>query len=305
MNEKLMLPIAIPSAAVLVSAGVVLYAGARWKRQTARFRERMLTCRRCPGVDRFDPADIEALPAPVKRYLNTVLSPGQPLVTAAWFSQDGTFRLRRNTKNPWVHLTATQAVTTVPSAFDWRARMMLAPGLSIFVQDSYFRGVGELHATVRGLVPVMQAADTPQLNSSELVRFLAEAPWYPTVLLPGHGITWEPLTDSSARAVLTDCGLRVAVEFHFDESGLVNRTSVPSRFRMTDDGGTQAPWQGRFWDYREVSGMRVPTKGEVAWVLPDGPQPYWRATVTPERYEYCGQSSPTQPVPSRSVEAVY
>ncbi len=64
----------------------------------------------------------------------------------------------------------------MPPSFDWRARMQLSPGLPVFVQDSYFEGVGTLDATIRELVPVMQDQDTPQMNSSELVRFLAKPP---------------------------------------------------------------------------------------------------------------------------------
>ncbi len=45
---------------------------------------------------------------------------------------------------------------------------------------------------------------------------------------------------------------------------------------MSNCGEEEVPWQGGFRDYREVDGMRVPTWGEVAWLLPDGPQPYQR-----------------------------
>jgi hypothetical protein len=30
--------------------------------------------------------------------------------------------------------------------------------------------------------------------------------------------------------------------------------------------------------------MRVPMSGEVSWILPEGPRPYWRGRVT--RLEY-------------------
>jgi hypothetical protein len=45
------------------------------------------------------------------------------------------------------------------------------------------------------------------------------------------------------------------------------------------------PWQGRFWNYGERSGMRVPLDGEVAWVLPEGAKPYWRGHITESTYE--------------------
>jgi len=32
-------------------------------------------------------------------------------------------------------------------------------------------------------------------------------------------------------------------------------------------------------------GMRVPMQGEVAWLLPEGPAPYWRGRITDIIYE--------------------
>jgi hypothetical protein len=40
------------------------------------------------------------------------------------------------------------------------------------------------------------------------------------------------------------------------------------------------PWAGRFSDYAVVGGIRIPTRGEVRWELPDGPFTYWRGTIT-------------------------
>ena len=34
------------------------------------------------------------------------------------------------------------------------------------------------------------------------------------------------------------------------------------------------PWQGRFWNYQQRGGMRVPLDSEVAWLPPEGAKPY-------------------------------
>jgi hypothetical protein len=31
--------------------------------------------------------------------------------------------------------------------------------------------------------------------------------------------------------------------------------------------------------------MRVPLEGEVSWMLPEGPKPYWRGRITVLAYE--------------------
>jgi hypothetical protein len=42
----------------------------------------------------------------------------------------------------------------------------------------------------------------------------------------------------------------------------------------------ETAWEGTFSDYATVGGVRIPTRGEVAWILETGSFPYWRCTVT-------------------------
>ena len=46
------------------------------------------------------------------------------------------------------------------------------------------------------------------------------------------------------------------------------------------------PGQGRFSRYEERGGMRIPTAGEVEWLLPEGPEVYWRGEITNIDFEY-------------------
>jgi hypothetical protein len=40
---------------------------------------------------------------------------------------------------------------------------------------------------------------TGEIAEGQLMGFFAEAAWYPTALLPGQGVRWEAVDDSSAR----------------------------------------------------------------------------------------------------------
>jgi hypothetical protein len=82
------------------------------------------------------------------------------------------------------------------------ARIAMMPGVPVRVHDAYIAGRGTLHAAVFGLVSVVNVRDTTELG--ELMRFLAEAAWYPTSLLPSQGVRWEAADDHSARATLED-----------------------------------------------------------------------------------------------------
>ncbi|MGH7411584.1 MAG: DUF6920 family protein [Candidatus Methylomirabilis sp.] len=188
-------------------------------------------------------------------------------------------------KESWGPFQATQMVTVQPPAFDWEARIAWAPGVTMFVRDAYAAGTGSLHAAAFGLVTVADQRGTPELAQGELMRYLAEAAWYPTALLPSGGVRWEAIDDSTARASFTDGATSVALDFRFDQEGLITRVRSPGRYRDVNGVQTLMPWQGRFRRYAQRSGMRIPLEGEVEWVMPTGPLPYWRGRITDIVYE--------------------
>jgi hypothetical protein len=65
-----------------------------------------------------------------------------------------------------------------------------------------------------------------------------------------------------------------------DEEGLIEAVRADARGRTVGGEVVPTPWQGRFWNYEERCGMRVPLYGEVAWMLPEGEKPYWRGRIT-------------------------
>jgi len=73
---------------------------------------------------------------------------------------------------------------------------------------------------------------------------------------------------------------RVALRLEFDEAGDIIGTWCDARPYLEGKTSVPRPWAGRFSDYAVVGGIRIPTRGEVRWELPDGPFTYWRGTIT-------------------------
>lgn len=161
---------------VAATAVAVLLGRRRWQRASLVRRETMrAACLPLPGKF-YDPSEIGALPAPVKRYFETALQAGQAMVATVRFSQQGQFRLNEK-KNIWQPFQASQFVTMQPPGFDWDARIRMAPGVDVWVHDSYLLGAGSLRAAVLGLVTVADVRDTAASARGELLRYLAEAAW--------------------------------------------------------------------------------------------------------------------------------
>lgn len=219
--------------------------------------------------------ELTDLPAPVRAYFAEVLMEGQSAIRTVRLHQHGEFRLG-DADAPWRALTATQYFSTQPPGFVWDATIEVLPWLPARVIDLYKRGNGILRARLLGVVPVASAGPNQELNEGELVRYLAEAVWFPTALLPLQGVLWEAIDDRSARATLEHEGVTASLVFHFDDRNRITHATT-DRYRQEDD--VYASWTGYFRDYDDRDGILVPTEAEVEWNLPNGDLPYWRATI--------------------------
>src|SRR5437879_2189424 len=187
---------------LLVVGGVLVAARLRWRIATARRIARLDIAGVAPRPARFSADELRGLPAPVVRYFRAVLRENQPLVCRARIAQRGDFLVRPEA-GEWRPFHAVQRVATHPAGFVWDARIQMAPGLVTFVRDAFVEGRGSMSGSVLGLFPVISLEDTPEIASGALHRYLAEAVWLPTALLPSQGVAWTALDDSSARATLT------------------------------------------------------------------------------------------------------
>ncbi|MEO5751433.1 MAG: DUF6544 family protein [Usitatibacter sp.] len=270
---------------VLAAISLMFAANTRWESEAATFRVQMQAQSRPITPPIYSARELDGLPLPVQRYFRAVLREGQPMVKRARFTQEGTF-LQNLEGQRWEPFDATQLVTTSPPGFDWDARIQMIPGARVHVRDSYSSGVGTLHAAVMGLVTVANIHGGADLAQGELMRYLAEAVWYPTALLPSQGVRWEAIDATSARATLQDGANSVSLEFRFGTDGLVSTVWAKSRTMVSGKEVQQAPWQGKFDAYDWRGGMLVPTIGEVEWQLPQGPVPYWRGRITQIEYAF-------------------
>ncbi|MFH1369775.1 MAG: DUF6544 family protein [Planctomycetota bacterium] len=261
------------------------YGSIRWQSATKEMHVKLEGARRPIDPKRYDSKELHGLPAPVQRYFRTVLKDGLPMVSAVSVEHTGTFNMSE-TGEQWKPFTSTQRVITQRPGFDWEGRIKMMPGLTVRVHDAYIAGEGILHATLFGLVSLVNLRGTPEVARGELMRFFAEAAWYPTALLPSQGIRWEAVNDTSAKAMLKDGEIILTMLFRFNKDGLIESVRAEARGRTVGGTVIPTPWEGRWSQCELRDGMRIPLEGEVAWILPEGPKPYWRGRITSLTYEF-------------------
>jgi hypothetical protein len=273
---------------LLVAAGVgaAFVGSARWAQSTRSLFDSLEAAREPPSPTRYTAAvELAGLPPIVQRYFRAVLTDGQPIITAVSVDHMGRFNMGQDA-DQWKTFTSRQRVVTRRPGFVWDARITMMPGLPILVHDAYVGGDGILHAALLGLIDLADMHGAGDIATGELMRFFAEAAWYPTALLPSQGVTWAAVDDHHAEATMQDGDLRLTMTFAFDDQGQMIAGRAAARGRTVGREIIMTPWEGRWSDYRVQDGMRVPMAGEVAWLTSDGRKPYWRGTITALHYEF-------------------
>jgi hypothetical protein len=166
----------------------------------------------------------------------------------------------------------------------WDARIAMAPLLSAFVRDSYANGAATMTASVLGLYTIVDQHGAPELNSGALQRFLGEAVWVPTALLPSDHVTWTARDDRSSIATLRDAGIAVSLVFEFDSDDRVV-TIGGDRFKENAGAYSVQRWVIRCDEHRERDGMLIPLRCEVSWIN-GAAEPYWRGRIASIEYRY-------------------
>lgn len=274
--------------AVLLAAGLSIAAWGqwRWRGLTLELVQRMESARQPPRPARVDLArELDGLPPVVQRFFRAALRDGAPMVAALDIGHTGTFDMGEDGEQ-WRPFTSSQRVVARRPGFVWDGRVNLFPGAAVHVHDAYVAGDGILHPAILGVFDLADLRGGGDVAQGELMRFLAEAAWYPTALLPSQGVRWEGIDDRSARATLTDGATTVSLSFVFGADALVASVRADARGRTVAGRVLPTPWEGRWSDHAERDGLRVPLRGEVAWLLPEGRKPYWRGEVTSLRYEF-------------------
>ena len=270
--------LAIAAMVIGVAVGAVISGSSKWDRATADELATMAAA--ATPLEPCSGADLNALPAPVSRFIQSALAAGRPCASSVTITQNAEMFLNGS----WRPLEATQHYSVSPPGFVWDARIDAAPLMRVLVRDQYISGRGALRASLLGVYPLADQRASPELNAGELQRFLGETVWFPTALLPSSSLKWTSRDDRSAVASLTDHGTTVSLTFEFDEA----RITAIRGFRYKEDGGRYAlqPWLIRCRDHAERDHVLIPLQCEVSWIAGDQSMPYWRGRITSVSYGY-------------------
>ncbi len=213
---------------------------------------------------------IEELPEPVQRYFRYSLTENQSFISYVRLLHRGEFR----PKDSWVNIKGEEYFTTQKPGFIWIGKTAL-----FLAKDSYIGGIGNLKVKLLSLIKIVDGKGE-EFNQGELLRWLGEAPLFPTALLPSDNLRWEPIDSNSAKAILTDHNITVESVFFFNEEGQITQFKSKRYYETTLEN-----WTGYYRDYREIKGMRIPFDVEVEWNLESGDYKYVKFKIESIEYD--------------------
>ena len=232
----------------------------------------------------FDPAMISELPAPAQRFFRFAIAPGTPLYRVAEICMQGEFSLGDKAKPGYMPMRAQQ-ILAAPHGFIWRVRAGKAIWFS--GSDGANEGSSWSRFWLLGILPVARAGNNEDHARASFGRYVAEAVfWTPAALLPGEGIRWDTVDESTARVTVTHRGMEQAVDVFVDADGRPEKVVFQRWSNANPAKKFQLqPFGGYLSDYKEFGGFRLPTRVEAGHSFAtDDYFPFFKATVTSIRF---------------------
>lgn len=186
--------------------------------------------------------------------------------------------MRADAAHGWAPFRARQSMALDRCGFVWRATT--GPLNAIAITDALEEAGPRLSVTALGFIRLAGAAADAALTKGELQRYLAELPLAPDAILRNAALQWTVLAPALLRVAAQVRGVRAEVELALGADGLVASASTPGRPRLEGAASVERPWSGRFSDYREHRGRRLPFAAEAAWTLGGAEVAYWRGAMT-------------------------
>ncbi len=128
----------------------------------------------------------------------------------------------------------------------WEVILFTVLGAALIVAAVITCGSLRGQASTRELRAALEAVGLPSQPEHD-------APWYPAALLLSQGV--------------------------------IESVHAKARGRMVSGEIVSTLWEGRWKDYQLRDGICILFEGEVSWILPGGPKPYWRGRLAGIRYE--------------------
>lgn len=228
-------------------------------------------------------AELESLPAPVRRYMRFMGVVGRPRDWSLRARFTARFRLDRG---PWLKCEALQYDTRLQLSRVFYMQLSLKGLLPVTVRDTYVKGRGTMQARAFDAFTVVEGTG-PEIDVGELVTYLNDAILMAPSLLLGPEVTWHEVDANCFDVTLRDRALSVSARVWLDEQGAPRDFSTTDRFFQKPNGErTRTEWRTPVSSFQDAGGRKLPRHAQAVWQLPDGPFAYADFSFDPDQVSF-------------------
>jgi len=235
-----------------------------------------------PVLSPVTETDLQALPAPVQRYLRVAGVIGQPRVANVCVRLHG--RIRSGASSRWMPLRAEQYnFVERRKRFFYLTSSMF--GVPVQGYHRYADGSASMDIKAAGIVPVAHASGD-QMFQSETVTLLNDMCLFAPATLLDPALAWEDIAARHVRVTFTHAGVTVRAGLTFNDAGELIDFVSGDRYQASPDGRrmTRLRWSTPVTGYRRFGPMHLISTGEGRWYIPDGSFAYIELEVDDVAY---------------------
>lgn len=220
--------------------------------------------------------DLDNLPEPVKRYLiySNVLN--KPKVHNVKIVFEGEMRDKEK------HFTFTSEQYNF---FDEPTRLFFMKGKMFGITVPGYHRYSFANATMDirlfGLFPVARHSG-PFMNKTETVTLFNDMCLMAPATLIDKKIKWELIDNNSVKAVFSNRGITISAVLYFNDLGQL--TNFKSNDRTAISEMKQFPFSTPVYEYKNLNGINVMSRGDAVWHYPKDDFIYGKFTLKDIKY---------------------
>lgn len=208
-------------------------------------------------------ADIAGLPMLLQRYIRYSGAINRPRLHNMKIAFEG--QMREKGKG-WFSFTTEQYnfFERPVRLFFMKARMF---GITVPGYHAYQNATASMQVKLFGLVPVVDRK-AGELNKAETVTLFNDLCLFAPGALIDASIHWQPVDDSSVKAIFTNKEITIEASLYFNAEGQLINFVSDDRYDVT--AKNQYRFSTPVSEYKNIDGYNLPTYGEAIWHYPEG-----------------------------------
>ncbi|SMG09052.1 hypothetical protein SAMN05661096_00183 [Marivirga sericea] len=269
----------LPNVLILIVC-ILSYGQFHFHKMTTRESASLLNQNQPSKAKIVTPNEIEALPIPVKTWLQNSGAVGKPFITKGKVIQEAKMKMKPEQED-WMDAKAVQYSTIDTPGFIWIVDVKMNALLNFQGRDQFKNGKGEMLIKLNSLFNVVNE-EGKKLDEGTMQRYLGEMVWFPSLALSEY-ITWEKINDTTALATMDYKGTNASGTFYFNSAGDFVKFAT-FRFRDNEENSRRFEWILKVDRYKTFEGIKVPSSMSATWKLENRDWTWLRLEIKDLKY---------------------